>query len=80
MHLFFYLLNFELNIKRGNLKNRTESLILRDTVDISFFVETARILLLMIWLSLDLNNVTFVAEKDIKRNMIRTIYNNLLLV
>ena len=54
MHLFFYLLDFELNIKRENLKNRTESLILRDTVDISFFVETARILLLMIWLSLDL--------------------------
>jgi hypothetical protein len=54
MHLFFYLLDFELNIKRENLKNRTESLILRDTVDIPFFVETARILLLMIWLSLDL--------------------------
>ncbi len=44
MHLFFYLLDFELNIKRENLKNRTESLILRDTVDISFFVETVRIL------------------------------------
>lgn len=54
MHLFFYLLDFELNIKRENLKNRTESLILRDTVDISFSVETAKILLLMIWLSLDL--------------------------
>lgn len=54
MHLFFYLLDFEFNIKRGNLKNRTESLILRDTVDIPFSVETARILLLMIWLSFDL--------------------------
>ncbi len=54
MHLFFYLLDFELNIKRENLKDRTESLILRDTVDISFSVETARILLLMIWLSFDL--------------------------
>ncbi len=54
MHLFFYLLDFELNIKRENLKNRTESLILRDTVDIPFSVETAKILFLMIWLSLDL--------------------------
>lgn len=54
MHLFFYLLDFELNIKRENLKNRTESLILRDTVDISFSVETAKILFHMIWLSLDL--------------------------
>ena len=54
MYLFFYLLDFELNIKRGNLKNRTESLILRDTVDIPFSVETARILFLMIWLLLDL--------------------------
>lgn len=54
MYLFFYLFDFELNIKRGNLKNRTESLILRDTVDIPFSVETARILFLMIWLLLDL--------------------------
>lgn len=44
MHLFFYLLDFELNIKRGNLKNRTESLIMRGIVDIPFSVETARIL------------------------------------
>ena len=43
MHLFFYLLDFELNIKRRNLKNRTESLIVGDIVDIPFSVETARI-------------------------------------
>lgn len=45
MHLFFYLLDFELYIKMRNLKNRTESLIMSDMADTSFSSETAKIFL-----------------------------------
>ena len=39
------MLDSELNIKRRNLKNRTESLIMRDIAGTSFCHETAKIVL-----------------------------------